>query len=135
MNRPHRTSPESRARALALLQAIVLAASLIAAPILHPHTCTGPCAAIAKAPGHAAGAAAALPPCHTAGHGDSGRKTCDCTGDCCSFQAQFVAPSEIADVAAPTTLFVAVPAPAPDDARRAPEARLLPFPTGPPPTA
>lgn len=126
-------------RLAAWLQAALLAASLVAAPVLHPYACTSPCASQVVAapqhdgehdPGHAG-----LPPCHAPKSGASDQGPCQCTDDCCSFQAQFVVPLEPAD-GAPSSLLQETPAPAlPDESHRAPAARLLPFPTGPPPIA
>jgi hypothetical protein len=120
-------------RAGAALLSLFFAVSLVAAPLLHQRTCTGACAAGASFARAAAGRDAA-PPCHAAGAAHGKRGGCQCTDDCCSLLAQFVAPPDVADDG-PTVLLPAGILPAtPDASRRAPAARLLPYPNGPPPS-
>lgn len=136
----HRTGVLPFHRVAAWFQASLLAASLVAAPALHPYACASPCATqVVAATQHDGGhghANAGLPPCHAPKDGKANSGPCQCTDDCCSFQAQFVVPLEPADGAPPSTLQTAAAPPAlPDESHRAPAARLLPFPTGPPPIA
>ncbi|HEX4933732.1 MAG TPA: hypothetical protein VFV33_11170 [Gemmatimonadaceae bacterium] len=135
----HRTSVLPFHRLAAWIQASLLATSLVAAPALHPYACTSPCASQAVASpqhdGDHGRANAGLPPCHAPKDGKAGSGPCQCTDDCCSFQAQFVVPLEPADGAPPSTLQATAPPALPDESHRAPAARLLPFPTGPPPIA
>jgi hypothetical protein len=125
---PHRF--QRLARFAVALQALYFAASIAAAPVLHPYVCTGPCTSAALHARAAAGGAASA--CHACPgtHGKRGR--CECTDDCCTMHAQFVAPPEVADDG-PSVLHVArlLPDP-PDTSRRARAARLLPYPNGPP---
>ncbi len=121
-------------RLAAILQAALLAAGLIAAPTIHRYTCTGVCCgpkftvAGARCCGHCGhGAAGDASP--ASGPQRSGG--CACLDDCCAWHALFTTPDAPAD-AAPATLVTVAPVPVPVDAPRAPGARLLPYPTGPP---
>ncbi|HSQ60015.1 MAG TPA: hypothetical protein VLT84_06245 [Acidobacteriota bacterium] len=140
MTRRPRTGVPPIHRLAAWIQASLVAASLVAAPVLHPYACTSPCSSQASVASQGGGAhldatPAGLPPCHAPKDGDPGSGPCRCTDDCCSFQAQFVVPLEPADGAPPSLLQAAPPPARPDESHRAPAARLLPFPTGPPPIA
>ncbi len=130
----HASSPR---RTAALLQAVLFAVTLLAAPLVHPYACTSPCSMPTGAASAGTGGASAngAPPCHAPEDGDAANRPCQCTDDCCSFQAQFVAPIGVSDAAPPSLLHRAAPTPGPDDTHRASEPRLLPFPTGPPPIA
>jgi hypothetical protein len=123
-------------RLAAVAQAAFFTASLVAAPLVHPWACTGACAGAAgvdvrSGPAHG-GPAENAPPCHGGGGPRAKHRRCECTDDCCSLWAQFVSPP-VVDDPAPASLVVAraLPSP-PDESGRAPAARLLPFPTGPP---
>jgi hypothetical protein len=117
--------------------AVFFAAALASAPLTHPMSCSGACAGdvvagLVSQPDGSGGA----PACHggTDGRG-AGSGGCTCTEDCCSLLAQFVAAPLVTDDAAPALLALqALPVP-PDDAQRAPAARLLPYPNGPPATS
>ena len=130
----HHRTPAQLARFGALAQAILFAASLVAAPLLHEWTCTGACAKVSRAA--ALGAAChGAPPCHAGGGPRSKPHGCQCTDDCCSLWAQFVSPPAVVDDA-PARLASRRALPSiPDPSERAPAARLLPFGTGPPPIA
>ncbi|HET9952485.1 MAG TPA: hypothetical protein VFS09_11895 [Candidatus Eisenbacteria bacterium] len=131
--RPTRTLAISY-RIRAILQAALFVASLVSAPLVHEWTCDGACARASLATAASADHASA-PPCHAgAGPGSKGHG-CNCTDGCCSLWAQFVSPPALERAGAPTRIVSTPVAPAPEPARRAPAARLLPYPTGPPATA
>ncbi len=130
---PRNRWPEG-ARLAALLQAALLAASLVAAPTIHRYTCSGVCSGARfvtwgerACGGCCHGGDAGAP---SGARGGSGRG-CTCLDDCCSWHALFTTPDAPSDTA-PATLVAAAPVAAPIDAPRAPGARLLPYPTGPP---
>jgi hypothetical protein len=129
-------------RLQSLLSAACFAITMAATPLTHQFHCSGVCAAPKFSPvreiaasGHA-GAVAIEHACH--GHapkGGSAPHGCECIDDCCSLTALFTAPPVVADIAPPTLLALAAPAHRPGEAPRAPGVWLLPFATGPPPTA
>ena len=141
----------------ALLQAVLLALTLVLAPELHRHTCNGVCASAPGASGpRVAGPAAdgvaeepgASSCCHGAAnqaespapqgsgerHGSSSGG-CDCLDDCCSIYANGTTPEVATDTGPATLLVSAAPDAPPAQAPRAAGARLLPYPNGPPPVA
>ena len=148
-------------RLFVLLQAALLAFTLVLAPELHRHTCTGVCASGAldgggRAAGDfgAAGAAevagepAAHSCCHggansapspgtgrSAGHRGPSSDGCDCLDDCCTIYAHGTTPDVVTDTGPATLLVSGTPEVPSAPAPRAPGARLLPYPTGPPSAA
>ncbi len=135
MRSPVRFNTSRQVRALALFQAVVFVATLTAAPILHRDYCSGVCASPKFATiGETScrrccqDASAEKHPKTPVGHARGG---CNCLDDCCSWHAVFTAPDAPVD-AGPVTLVTPAPPLRPLDTPRAPGARLLPYPTGPP---
>ena len=125
-----------RARRLGvLLEAALLALSLFAAPALHRKTCNGVCAEHRQAaseaePAHSCCGGAAE---HAEGPKEDGG--CQCLDDCCAIVGCCAAPDDVCDTAPPSLVSTDAQAWYPEWTPRAPEARLLPYPTGPPPAA
>lgn len=112
----------------------MLAASVIAAPTIHRYTCAGVC----HGPQFSVSGDRCCGQCSHEGatgrapaSGSHRTRGCTCLDDCCTWYALFTTPDAPAD-AAPATLVAPAPALLPADAPRAPGARLLPYPTGPP---
>lgn len=131
---PHGPHTAPARRVGVLLQAAVLILSLYAAPALHRKHCNGVCAtrhlaAASEAPQHSC--------CGGAEHqkGSKGDDGCQCLGDCCSIFGHCATPTVVCDTAPPIPTLPPVPALQPDETSRAPEAWLLPYPTGPPSAA
>jgi len=125
-------------RVQALLQVICFTVTMAAAPLLHQSHCSGVCSAPKFST--VQGAAACGNACHGsaskgAPKGGSASHGCQCLDDCCSITAHFTATTVVVDLAPPTLLVLAAPSHQPGEAPRAPGVWLLPFSTGPPPTA
>ena len=139
------------ARLLALCQAALLALTLVLAPELHRHTCTGVCAMQQRglstplpAPRGAASHSCCHPPEGAGGATGSkgpadrhGRSSggCTCLDDCCTLYAHGTTPHVVPDAGPAVLLVTDAHGTAPPPAPRAARPRLLPYPNGPPPTA
>ncbi|MGE5175809.1 MAG: hypothetical protein ACM3JJ_05475 [Hyphomicrobiales bacterium] len=133
---PRRHAPFSAppGRVLGLLQAVLFLVTMAAAPLLHQVTCDGVCSApkfeILGSP------SAGRDCCHAPAPARSeAPRGCGCLDDCCSITASFTAAPAVADLAPPAPLEFAEPPAPPAETPRAASARLLPYPTGPPPAA
>lgn len=118
-------------RAGALLQAALFFLSLSIAPAVHGKLCDDVCA-LENASTHDGGS------CHAHGsraHETGPKADCQCLGDCCSITACCVTPDSPCDAAPPSALSTRAAWADPEATPRAPEAWLLPYPTGPPPAA
>jgi hypothetical protein len=118
-------------RAAVLLEAALLALSLFAAPALHRKSCNGVCAAhhlggTREEPRH--GCCAGAEPDQGPGADDG----CRCLDDCCSIFGCCVTPDVLSDTGSATLVPAGARPVRPEETPRAPEARLLPYPTGPP---
>lgn len=118
-------------RAGALFQVALLVLSLAAAPAVHRKHCTGVCStqrqtAVFGEPGHSC--------CGRSGHHDAAQEDdgCQCLDDCCSIVGHCATPTVVCDTAPPAPAPTPVPVVTPVETLRAPAARLLPYPTGPP---
>ena len=124
--------PQAR-RMGVLLEAALLALSLFAAPALHRKNCNGVCAehrlSTSEEPSHSC----CGPAEHRQDSTDDGG--CQCLDDCCSIVGCCVTPDVVSDTAPATLVRTDAPAWYPEAKPRAPEARLLPYPTGPPSAA
>lgn len=121
-------------RAGVLLQAALLTLSLFAAPAVHRKTCDGVCAEHRQSTRREEASPAC---CGGAESGRSGKDGggCRCLDDCCSIVGYCVSPDGVPDTAPPVLLPTDSRTGYPEWTPRAPEAQLLPYPTGPPPTA
>lgn len=125
---PHIVRP---GRLAAMLQVALFAATMAEAPLLHRANCDGVCAAPKlEALGRAMSGDACCPPDAPSPRGTS--RGCGCLDDCCSMTAHATTPTVIADLAPPAPVVCLAPALRTERVPRAPGARLLPFPTGPP---
>jgi len=148
-----------------LVQAALLVFTLVLAPEIHRHTCSGVCATAsrsalaageetASAPAAATGAGEGHSCCHggaapdavkakttpgtpesTGGPRGTSPGGCTCLDDCCTLYAHGTTPEVVTDTG-PAVLLVSPPHTV-DPSRRieAPRARLLPYPNGPPAAA
>jgi hypothetical protein len=118
-------------RAGALLQVAFLSLYLLAAPALHRRHCTGVCSMNRQS---AVFGESGRGCCGTSGHKHSGKDDdgCQCLDDCCSIVGHCTAPTVVCDTAPPAPAPTPIPAVTPVETSRAPAARLLPYPTGPP---
>jgi hypothetical protein len=122
-------------RAAGLLFAGLLALNLVMAPALHRKHCMGACCpthqGVFGTPQEHGGC------CDGAG-GHKGSKDdggCNCLGDCCSIVGHGVTPTVVCDTAPPAPAPTPAPVADPEAGPRAPDAWLLPYPTGPPAAA
>ncbi|HEY7729112.1 MAG TPA: hypothetical protein VID50_11750 [Candidatus Eisenbacteria bacterium] len=118
-----------------LLQAALLALNLLAGPALHRKHCNGPCCVA-----HRLSESHAGPHRDCCGGSDQGERPksddgCQCLDDCCSILAYSITPDVVSDTAPATLVSSTAEAVLPTETPRAPAARLLPYPTGPPPVA